>query len=574
MASESSAEDWPRRAHATKRGCEATKALGWLSLIAISLAVHVLSLTAEFLFDDYFTVEARGAMSWRQLGALFLHDQSALFGSNFYRPLLTIFNQGIFLLAGQRAFVWHLSSLLLHTVCVLLVFRLAQHWTRRRGLAWLAAALFVVLPVHVEAITWISAMGDLLATALMLAATLTFVRWSEGGRTGWWWAAFLCAIGAMLSKETGVVLVLLLPACALALPTRRRSVLQTLLTALPFFALLPAYFSIRATVLQVAVGHVRSSLSAATMLETWPAVFWFYARQLLWPTVAPYYPLQPVASLAQAVWPLLGIVLLLAAFVLALWRVAGWRTTLVSASWLILPLLPVLYLKAFVTFEYVHARFLYASAVGFALAVAVLLGWVGDQLEKRYSLRLLPLLAAVPLLAWSYATIDNSFWWQSDVTLFTRAIAVTPDNPFAYVNLAYGYTKLQREDLAVELLQRSLSISRTAEALNSLGRIAWEHHEDEQAEQDFAEALRIKQRGDIWMYYAGVELRLNRLPEAEAAARRSIEMLPEAADAHQVLGVVLLTKGDRLGAVTSFGDALRLDPANAAARQGLALAQR
>ena len=543
-----------------------------LGLIVLAAATRMVSLTADFIYDDLYTVEMRASLSWRQLAGFFLHNQSAMFGSNFYRPVLNVIVQCVFLLAGQSAFGWHLASVLVHVVCVLLLYRLARQVTGDPVIAWLAAALFAVHPANVEAITWVSAMGDLLLAAFLLGAAVAFVRWAEGGNHAWWLLSFAAAIAAILTKEPGVTVAALLAITALAAPGRRRSARLILLAGLPFWALIPPYLVIRNSVLHAAVAHVRSGISTAEMIYTWPSALLFYAGHLLWPTVAPYYPLQPVASPSAALLPLVGVVILLALFVWLLWRFAGWRILTVSLAWMFLPLAPVLYLKAFADFEYVHDRFLYAALAGFALAIAAIVFYAGRRLEAYFPLRLAPLVATAILILWSYSTIDNSFWWRNNVALFTRAVQVTPGNPFALTNLAYGYIRLDRDDLAIEWLNRSLAIRPTAEAYYSLGHIAWRHNDNMQAEHYLMEGLRRKSRADVWLLLAGAELRQNKLAEAEAAARSALAMDPEAYGAHQVLGVVLLTKGERQAAVAEFSEELRCYPGNAQARRALELA--
>jgi tetratricopeptide (TPR) repeat protein len=220
----------------------------------------------------------------------------------------------------------------------------------------------------------------------------------------------------------------------------------------------------------------------------------------------------------------------------------------------------------------VHDRFLYAALAGFALAIAAIVFYAGRRLEAYFPLRLAPLVATAILILWSYSTIDNSFWWRNNVALFTRAVQVTPGNPFALTNLAYGYIRLDRDDLAIEWLNRSLAIRPTAEAYYSLGHIAWRHNDNMQAEHYLMEGLRRKSRADVWLLLAGAELRQNKLAEAEAAARSALAMDPEAYGAHQVLGVVLLTKGERQAAVAEFSEELRCYPGNAQARRALELA--
>ena len=73
-------------------------------------------------------------------------------------------------IAGLNAHAFHLSSNLWAGVVAGFVYLVALALTQHRRTAIAAAALFVVHPVHVEAIAWISSRKDLVAAAFVLPA--------------------------------------------------------------------------------------------------------------------------------------------------------------------------------------------------------------------------------------------------------------------------------------------------------------------------------------------------------------------------------------------------------------------
>ena len=72
------------------------------------------------------------------------------------------------------------------------------------------------------------------------------------------------------------------------------------------------------------------------------------------------------------------------------------------------------------------------------------------------------------------------------------------------------------------------------------------------------------------MHFAGIEFRLNKLPEAEGAAREAIRITPEEPGYHAALGAILLAAHKTSEAEKEFNFELKLHPNNAEATQGLA----
>ena len=129
------------------------------------------------------------------------------------------------LLFAADAAVWgadpvgfHLTNLLLHAACTLLVFFLARGIYERRAIAWAAGLVFAVHPIHHGAVNWISARYDLLCTLFVLAALIAVVRYARRRRpVDLAWIA-LFQLLAVFSKELAFTFPLLVAMVLLAMP--------------------------------------------------------------------------------------------------------------------------------------------------------------------------------------------------------------------------------------------------------------------------------------------------------------------------------------------------------------------
>ena len=102
-----------------------------------------------------------------------------------YRPLARSAATLQWMLGGGRAWPFHLGDLLLYVALVLAVWGLARELLTPTQ-AWIAAALFAVHPVHVEAVALAVDQGELIAGIAATIGALLFLRWRRGllpGRT-------------------------------------------------------------------------------------------------------------------------------------------------------------------------------------------------------------------------------------------------------------------------------------------------------------------------------------------------------------------------------------------------------
>lgn len=192
------------------------------SLPVLVAIVYAIAFPGHFFMDDGLIVLDNLLVYSPDLKVIFTADYwGAGENTGLYRPL-TIFSFALnYLLLGEQAWGYLLVNLLLHAVVCMLFFS----WLRCYGLtsqvAWFAAALFAVHPLHGEAVIQLVGRSELL-TALFVLLALHAAR-----RPGWrgdLWVVF-AFLGAILSKEHGVVLIGLIPAVDLFFAQERTLVI-------------------------------------------------------------------------------------------------------------------------------------------------------------------------------------------------------------------------------------------------------------------------------------------------------------------------------------------------------------
>jgi len=121
-------------------------------LVALCLLVYANSLNGAFVSDDIFGIVESPYIS-QPLRFLLVPSQ-----------LLNSLN---YLIAGGNPFVYHLTSIFIHSLNTILVFLFLQAFFKAQT-AFLGAALFAVHPIHAEAVTWISGRPYLLLALFIL----------------------------------------------------------------------------------------------------------------------------------------------------------------------------------------------------------------------------------------------------------------------------------------------------------------------------------------------------------------------------------------------------------------------
>ncbi len=564
------------------RECLERPGLPEFFLVLLTLLVYARSLSMGFVYDDHPMIDNPWVLSWKDVPRLFSQDLINSHRSNFYRPLALLWQALVGRLAGTNPTAWHFSAILLHLLCVVLVFRLACKLLDDRGYAALAAAVFALHPTHVEAVTWVSDAADPLMAAVLLLSALALLRWLtlKSGSPGWWIASWLLATACCFVKETGVLMPALLLVLAFSVESRV-SRPAILLTGFSFILSSCIFLVLRSQILH-GFAHPLSTARDHEMALTLPAALWFYLSHLLFPVgLGPFYPLAFVSDPRSEAFvvPLLLLAALLAMLGWLLQRLSDQRLFWFCTVWVLAPLIAPLYLKLFPDFELVHDRYLYLPTIALGVALAAGLKKLSDATpagttHERHAANYLAIATAVLVTALAAETISYQGVWQDDTHLFQRGVALTPRNARALVNL--GVAKLQQGNYpeGTALLKRSLEIQPdNAFALFDLGNVAWNNNDAAATESYVQKAVALESHSNWWVILASAKFNLGKLPEAEWAVRQAIAINPEEPGAHLLLGGVRLAQGDSATAVREFSTELRLNPGNPSARQALQVAQ-
>lgn len=212
------------------------------AIAAVTLLTYAAALTAGFTADDFFILARLKAANGLQHATSYF--RAGFF--EYYRPAAFVSHALDWSLWGAEAFGFHLTNVLLHTGSAVLVWALGRRFLD--GAAPVAAALlFALHPGSHEAVYWIAARFDLLATFFTLLALLCLNGRTMGGRIAGWVAFGV----ALLSKESAISLLIIAPAWDVWVD--RRDWRTTARRLVPLLLVAAAYLAVRSLGTDVAV---------------------------------------------------------------------------------------------------------------------------------------------------------------------------------------------------------------------------------------------------------------------------------------------------------------------------------
>lgn len=129
---------------------------------------------------------------------------------SYYRPMCTSSFMVDATMGNGAAWIFHFSNMLIHLVCCFLFFKLLQGFGVGRKTAFIAALIFSVHTINVHAVAWIPGRNDSLLGLFIFGAFLSVLRFHREQKILWAIVSVFLLTGALFTKETAVVLPVLL----------------------------------------------------------------------------------------------------------------------------------------------------------------------------------------------------------------------------------------------------------------------------------------------------------------------------------------------------------------------------
>lgn len=577
-----------------------------------------------FTYDDYLVIADNPHLGRPGLAeACFSERYFAVSGEATYRPVVTLAYAFLVRIGGTSPAVFHAASLVFHLLTVVWVVLLGRYL----GLgAWAlaAGAAFAVHPMLSEAVCGIAFMEDLLAACFGLAAAC-LVAASGAGRPaghvfGMHAAACACFLLSVFSKESGLALVMILPAVVLlaGIPPRqtghpspggnpecgvigRREQRDSTAHMRSLFCwLIPAAVLFVCVRFLALPGHGSGAGWLGGSLPTAVAngfvIGMEYLVRLVWPVqlsvLRPTVLVNGITDIRLVVAVMLHASILLSAL-LAVRRIPAWTF---GVAWFHAAFAPVSNLAPLWHPE--ADRYLYMPAAGFILALAAVmkamslrsnvagLGEAGSgvsdpgykpQLAKTRTV-VISSLWILLVLAWGWRTWVRVGDWRNNETLWGHELRLQPDNPGVQAENAIARNHAGRYGDAESLARKALAVDARCDLarLQLAKSLLMQKRYDEALSQyqlvTCAGRLQTHHARDAWFDAGYLWDSVYRRPGlAIAAYTKALQTDPYSLEAAFNLGELLFREGRYERAMEVWRAAIALYPDNADLRHNIAV---
>lgn len=564
-------------------------------LLLITFAAYAGTLKNGFVYDDgHQIIENPYVLNSHFWPRIFTGSvwsfQGVAVQTNFYRPLQFFTYFVLYHIAGLNPAAFHLYQIFLYAASVWLTYRIGCRLLRSEVAAVVAASLWALHPLHVEAIAWIASMPETGFGFFYLLAFLLFL-WAEEGVTHIGWKHALAAAAyfpAMFFKEMALSLPLLLLAYWV-LYAPRSSWLKRGAHLLPYLIAITLYIQVR----RMMLGHFSYAhglwMVPLKVIGAAVGLLGAHTRLFFWPTHLNDFRVFEVERGLRSPWPWLTLL----GLILTLWYWRRERLFAFLISWWPVTLLPCLDIRQ-LSFPLLAERFSYIPSVGLCLALTYLLfvrlpvclprfgffrvavpvvgivaffwtfqtvraipNWRDNATLAEYSLKQSPnaaLLHIVRGLVLEYqkndlsgATSEYNTALELNSTSLRPLASVTYD---AYIGLGQIALIQGQTDVAIKRFERAvLALPGYSPAYDSVGSVYFPRREYEKAAGYFAQAVKVNPQDLGGLYYLGAcYMQMAKYREAAAQFHAAREIDPTFLQAYESEAKALEAAGDSDGA--------------------------
>lgn len=558
-------------------------------ILFITATVYANSLRNSFVWDDVSViVDNNFVKSWKNLplilstayfspssktGPYYLLNYKVGSGETSYRPIVTISYFIDYFFWRLNPFGYHLTSLLLHLLNVLLLFIFIKLTVNNKKIALLSCLLFALHPVNSEAVNVISFREDLLVFLFFITSLILYIK-----------------LGKSRGKKKTLIYILVITSFFLALFSKEMALslpfiliiydfyfLHWQKNSIPFmrryaghFLIMLFYLVVRFCIL---VNPTKLPLKYAggnlyTNLLTMSSVFTRYIQWLFFPiNLYATLPSDPALIFYSIFNPrvIFSLTLIITCILIAIKVRRTSKEISFAIVWFFITLLPVSNIIPIITYE--ANRYLYIPAAGFCFLISMLLFKLSG-LKLASAFVNIPRQAArdtivILIIFYSLFTIIRNNVWKDNIALllemaqtypknsrihadlgsrfreiglldkaiteYRTAINLVPNFAFYHKNLGECYYEQKNIAETVKEFQKALALdANLLETQINLGTIFGEKGFYQEAIDCFEKAIRIEPDNPLAYNHLGVTYaRMKNWGEAKKAWKKTLEINPE-----------------------------------------------
>lgn len=463
-----------------------------LIILAVTIIAFIPSLLNDFMptWDDGYYITDN--LMIRQLNPMSIKAMFITPVNGTYIPFPLISFAIEYHIFGLNPLPYHITNLVLHLACTLLVFQFLRLLKIDRFYAAFGALLFGIHPMHVESVAWITERKDLLFSLFYLCSMILYMKYlrNKDNRLLFFFFSLLLFMLSLFSKIQAVSLPLslLLIDYYLERPLKMGLILEKI----PYFIL-----SLIFGVAGILILRNQGSLAANEVLSLGDRIFYglYTLTEYILKFLAPFhqsafYP-YPVAN-GQSL-PLLYYLnpFFLLALAIVVHRTIRFTRTAIFGIFFFL--FNVIFLLQILSagHAYLADRFTYIPYIGLCFIMAWLIKTIAAKKPglKPISFIVLSLI----IILFGTLTFNRCKVWKNGETLWTDVIEKYPvQSARPYVNRGLAYWNLGQPDKEIADFSKAIGIdSNYTDAYYNRGNAYWSLQNWDNALADYSRTIEI-----------------------------------------------------------------------------------
>lgn len=462
----------------------------------------------------------------------------------------------------DQPFFWHLDNLLLHLICVFLIFRIALLLGLNLWGAAFTALLFGIHPMRVESVAWVTERKDVLFGTFFLLALFYYIKGLKVNQPN---KHIVLIIILFLLSGLSKIQAVTLPLSMIAIDfLLGRKVSLKMVTDKWFYFIISLIIGVLGIIFLREQGSLDSTTDY-TILERLAIGAYSYIVYLV-KLLIPYrlsplyaYPPQIPAIFYFYLIPALGVAALIIYTIIKEWRILGFG--LLFFTFNIMFLLQIVGAGQ----GFIADRFTYIAYFG----LFFLLGY-GIQILVSHKKIKLPAIAvgATMLIIYSYLSFQQNKIWKNSGTLWTHVLQYYPNATLPWGNRANYYRDNGQLAAALNDYNEAIKLDNSKpQPFNSRGKLYFRSNNRDTlllALSDYTNAITLDpQRGEYYMNRGSTYARLGD-PNAAINDYNTAETLdPGNSNIYMNRSIVKHQLGDFRGEIADINTLLTLNSSNA-----------
>ncbi|WP_317898573.1 tetratricopeptide repeat protein [Aurantibacillus circumpalustris] len=417
----------------------------------------------------------------------------------------------------------HAVNILLHLLNGILIYSIGKHLFKNEVISNIGAIIFLLHPIQIESVAWISELKNVLSTTFYLAGILQYLNFIENESKKSYALCFLFFVLGCLSKSSTVVFPLSL--ICIDLIVRQKIIFKNFLNKIPFLVL-SVLFGIINIKTQTADMFINHAHEFPYYQRVGFAGFAFvkYALLFLFPlNLSVIYP-YPEIKTPVFMLGFFAIISLLSLLTFCIWKKK--LNTSAVIVFIFVNLILVLQLMPFGEVLYAD-RYLYVPIIGLAWLFGMIISKIKTQVK---------FISILIILFFTVFTFARTNTWKSAIILYEDILKNYPDQFIALNSAGVECMFLNEDKKSLDYFDRATAIApRNYKGFYNKGLLFLKNNKPELAIKSFNKSLELYDYGKAYTGRASAYYLLGDFSKAINDAQLALKTDVNNSKAHFVL---------------------------------------